>query len=628
MPQRAPTPRRFVARTETEETETQIKVQTALIQVFNTAWLQELATYLISIGVQLISNGRTASTLQSFQCPVLELKEYNKQNAAQGRQGHIDLLIVNLYPLENINPEDDFMACVGRVDQLNGGAATNVIRNAAKNYAKKTIVTSPQQYAELIDDLRRNNGRTSHGLRKRFAEDAWSLTAAYDASVCQRCGRSIHIARQTEQSNYGDREKGFVMKWNAAKGFGFVQPDDGSASLFCHVNNLANKDQSLRDGDEVIFIRHYDKRRGKYQAQDVRLASGFGDRQEQYHVFDQSRGSNYRDTGGRDRQIGLGSDFTQFTGDFDRIKQSAFDRGRTFSGFEKQVGGSEFDPSVGPQVSGLDYDRGHGQEYQLDGGREHGKVLRWNHEKGFGFILSHTVKDQIFCHKSDLRVSGRNFITEGEEVTFERHESDRSKIDPNVRKYVAKEVWLANEEAIEKDDISRLHNDDQDQLSNTPTMEGEAWPDQMTEAEAQFDAWQGDEAKSNDNSEDRLQTSQQVENSFHEEPDVRNDEEVFNFQFETEVETQAEAEAKGKDGFIDENRENPPSKRKRAKSAYNVFCAANRARVKAEMGEGAKPAEVTSELGRLWRELKDDPERKEELASYGKQAAESAIDDK
>ena len=64
-----------------------------------------------------------------------------------------------------------------------------------------------------------------------------------------------------------------------------------------------------------------------------------------------------------------------------------------------------------------------------------------------------------------------------------------------------------------------------------------------------------------------------------------------------------------------------PNAPKRAKSAYIFFCAAMRPRVKEELGEEGKSS-IMSELGKRWKELKEDDDRANELAEYTKMAAD------
>lgn len=61
---------------------------------------------------------------------------------------------------------------------------------------------------------------------------------------------------------------------------------------------------------------------------------------------------------------------------------------------------------------------------------------------------------------------------------------------------------------------------------------------------------------------------------------------------------------------------------KKSKSAYIYFCTENRAAVKEELGEDAKNTEITCRLGELWNELKNNPDRADELAEYAKMAGE------
>lgn len=57
-------------------------------------------------------------------------------------------------------------------------------------------------------------------------------------------------------------------------------------------------------------------------------------------------------------------------------------------------------------------------------------------------------------------------------------------------------------------------------------------------------------------------------------------------------------------------------KAKRRRTAYYFYGQENRVTIKEELGEGAKGPEVTTELARRWKELKGDPERKEEYTKY------------
>jgi len=62
-----------------------------------------------------------------------------------------------------------------------------------------------------------------------------------------------------------------TVKWfNTAKGFGFVQPDDGGSDVFIHISalNQAGLD-SLDEGDKVEYELEQDRRSGKLAATQI-----------------------------------------------------------------------------------------------------------------------------------------------------------------------------------------------------------------------------------------------------------------------------------------------------------------------------------------------------------------------
>jgi cold shock protein len=65
------------------------------------------------------------------------------------------------------------------------------------------------------------------------------------------------------------RITGTVKFFNAAKGYGFIQPADGSKDVFVHVSALERAGiRSLNEGDKVTFILEDDRKgRGKQAGQ-------------------------------------------------------------------------------------------------------------------------------------------------------------------------------------------------------------------------------------------------------------------------------------------------------------------------------------------------------------------------
>ena len=101
-----------------------------------------------------------------------EMKKNNFEN--------IDLVIVNFYPfaetLKNTNNHNKI------VENIDVGGPT-MVRSAAKNYHDVTIITSSDQYGELIDELKKNKGSTSLEFREKLSRIAFTETAYYDSVI-------------------------------------------------------------------------------------------------------------------------------------------------------------------------------------------------------------------------------------------------------------------------------------------------------------------------------------------------------------------------------------------------------------------------------------------------------------
>jgi CspA family cold shock protein len=62
-----------------------------------------------------------------------------------------------------------------------------------------------------------------------------------------------------------------TVKWfNSQKGFGFIQPDDGTRDVFLHISAVERAGlQGLQEGQKVTFELVADRRTGKSSAQNL-----------------------------------------------------------------------------------------------------------------------------------------------------------------------------------------------------------------------------------------------------------------------------------------------------------------------------------------------------------------------
>jgi phosphoribosylaminoimidazolecarboxamide formyltransferase/IMP cyclohydrolase len=181
----------------------------ALLSVSDKRGLVELARGLHARGVELVSTGATARTLEAAGLPVVpvsavtgtpELLEGRvktlhpaihggilarrhrpEDRAALARHGirEIDLVVVNLYPFAAAAARDD-IAVDALLEAIDIGGPS-LIRAAAKNFRDVLVVVDPDDYPEVL--ARCERGGWDLSFRLRLAQKAFAHTAAYDERI-------------------------------------------------------------------------------------------------------------------------------------------------------------------------------------------------------------------------------------------------------------------------------------------------------------------------------------------------------------------------------------------------------------------------------------------------------------
>lgn len=197
-----------VAKPRTTPRPDRVAVKTALLSVSDKAGLLDFAKGLAASGVKILSTGGTAKTLREAGLDVTDVSDHTgfpeimdgrvktlhpkihggllarrddadhlSAMTTQGIEG-IDLLVVNLYPFrETVAKGGDYDNCVENIDI--GGPA--MLRAAAKNHDFVTVVTSPDDYADVLKEI--SEGGTTLALRRRLAARTYATTASYDSAI-------------------------------------------------------------------------------------------------------------------------------------------------------------------------------------------------------------------------------------------------------------------------------------------------------------------------------------------------------------------------------------------------------------------------------------------------------------
>ena len=186
------------------------KIKKALISVSDKKNLKDILKILTKYKIELISSGGTYKEIRKLKFKCLEVSEYtdspeilggrvktlhpkihagilskrnnksHKKDLKNNNFNEIDLVIVNFYPFEKTLEQTTNHSKI--IENIDVGGPT-MVRAAAKNYNDVTVITSSNQYDELIREINTHKGSTSLEFRERMSLEAFSETAYYDAVI-------------------------------------------------------------------------------------------------------------------------------------------------------------------------------------------------------------------------------------------------------------------------------------------------------------------------------------------------------------------------------------------------------------------------------------------------------------
>ncbi|MCX2744523.1 bifunctional phosphoribosylaminoimidazolecarboxamide formyltransferase/IMP cyclohydrolase [Mangrovivirga sp. M17] len=187
-----------------------IKISSALISVFYKDGLAPIVKKLHEEGVTIYSTGGTQKFIEDLDIPVVPVEDLtsypsifggrvktlhpkvfggilqrrdddnDKKQAEEYNIPSIDLVIVDLYPFE-----ETVASGAGEQDIIEkidiGGIS--LIRAAAKNFKDVWIVSSRNQYEDVLSVLENGKGSTDISTRKKYAAEAFHISSHYDSAI-------------------------------------------------------------------------------------------------------------------------------------------------------------------------------------------------------------------------------------------------------------------------------------------------------------------------------------------------------------------------------------------------------------------------------------------------------------
>ena len=259
--------------------------KTALISVSDKTGLFAFARALVKSGVSILSSGGTAKALADEGIAVETVEAYTGSPEVMGGRvktlhprvhggilsrgemdakdleklggREIDLVVVNLYPFEKTvaTPGSTHEHIIENIDI--GGPS--MVRSAAKNHARVTVVCDPADYDRVAKELA--DGGISPATRAELAAKAFAHTAAYDAAISgylsghqadgTRAQFSQYLTLPFEKAyglRYGEnphQQGAFYVEKNAAPGSLARAESLGAGGKELSFNNLVDVEAAL-----------------------------------------------------------------------------------------------------------------------------------------------------------------------------------------------------------------------------------------------------------------------------------------------------------------------------------------------------------------------------------------------
>jgi phosphoribosylaminoimidazolecarboxamide formyltransferase/IMP cyclohydrolase len=181
---------------------------TAILSVHDKTGIVEFAKSLADLGWTLLASGGTAKLLRDNGLAVTEVADYTKSPEILGGRvktlhpaihggllarptdddhkqlvdlgwDYIDLVAVNLYPFEETIAKPN-VTYADAIENIDIGGVT-LIRAAAKNHERVTLVCVPSDYNSVLDEIRAGN--VTEKTRRRLAVKGFESTMHYDTAI-------------------------------------------------------------------------------------------------------------------------------------------------------------------------------------------------------------------------------------------------------------------------------------------------------------------------------------------------------------------------------------------------------------------------------------------------------------
>jgi len=254
-------------------------VKRTLISVSDKKGVVDFAKELSSMGVEILSTGGTAKALRDAGIAVVDVSDYTGfPEMLDGRlktlhpkihggllsrrsnpkdmddmQKHdikpIDMVVVNLYPFEETISKTN-ATFEDAIENIDIGGPT-MLRAASKNFQDVAVVVDPDDYKNIIDEMKSSKGEISRETKLNLAKKVFAHTARYDTLIAD------YLTGVTKREQSFPEYLTTTMKRVSVLRYG-ENPQQKAAIYKERTSGLSLPDARVLQGKEMSFNNYLD----------------------------------------------------------------------------------------------------------------------------------------------------------------------------------------------------------------------------------------------------------------------------------------------------------------------------------------------------------------------------------
>lgn len=265
----------------------------ALISVSDKTGLIDFAKELVGLGYEIISTGGTKKALEAEGISTIGISEITnfpeimdgrvktlhpnvhgallcvRDNPDHVKQleelniDYIDMVVVNLYPFKSTIMKDG-VSHEEIIENIDIGGPS-MLRSASKNYASIPVIVDPNDYSQIIKELK-ENGETCLVTREFLAAKVFRHTAAYDTIIAQyltnKCGDKFPenytvTYEKVQDLRYGEnphQEAAFYKTYNPSYSIANAKQLHGKELSYNNIQDANACIEVLKDFDAPCAV--------------------------------------------------------------------------------------------------------------------------------------------------------------------------------------------------------------------------------------------------------------------------------------------------------------------------------------------------------------------------------------